>query len=73
MAFLKKLTKSEKRVMQTNAGWRETEALQRTYCVTPCKTDKTHDVIALHYWHTNTDGKNERRRVLYDRKRHKWV
>ena len=44
MAFIKKLTNSDKRIMATNAGHREMEALQRTYCVTPFKSDKNHNV-----------------------------
>ena len=73
MAFLKKLTNSEKRVMAANAGWRENEALKRTYCVTSSKPSKGHDVITLHYWHTDNDGNNVRRRADYDRKTHRWV
>lgn len=73
MAFLKKLTKSEKRIMAANAGYREIEALQKTYCITPFKTDKSRDVITLHYWHDDGNGRKSRRHVEYDRKNRRWV
>ena len=71
--FLKKLTNSEKRAMSANAGWRENEALKRTYCVTSSKPTKGHDVITLHYWHTDYNGINVRRSANYDRKTGRWV
>ena len=73
MAFLKKLTKSEKRAMAVNAGYREREALDRTYCITSSKPSHGHDVITLHYWHTDYRGNKERKSVNYDRKTGRWV